>query len=105
MKKIILTISFLALVLDIQAQSGRVKPLEKPTPEPSPRPRVVYVPTQTNTETAKPVTSPTPKIKTDEADGDVIRVDSTLVPIPVSVTDVNGRVVTNLRLEDFTLEI
>lgn len=35
--------------------------------------------------------------------GDVIRVDTTLVTIPVSVTDRNGRYIPNLRKEDFRL--
>ena len=35
--------------------------------------------------------------------GDVIRVDTTLVTLPVSVTDRNGRYIPNLRKEDFRL--
>lgn len=35
--------------------------------------------------------------------GDVIRVDTTLVTLPVSVTDRNGRNIPNLRKEDFRL--
>jgi Ca-activated chloride channel family protein len=35
--------------------------------------------------------------------GDVIRVDTTLITIPVSVTDRNGRYIPNLRKEDFRL--
>jgi Ca-activated chloride channel family protein len=34
-----------------------------------------------------------------------VKVDSTLVPIPVSVLDQNGRAVTNLRLADFELKV
>ncbi len=92
------------LSLTTFAQSGRVKPKE--TPNPTPRPRVVYVPTQTNSEILKPVPTPKPKIKKeDEDEGDVISVESNLVPIPVSVLDAKGRAVTDLRLEDFALSV
>ena len=84
------------------AQSGRVKPSE--TPSPTPRPRVVYVPTQIKSEVPKPVASPTPPVKVDDDDG-VISVDSTLVPIPVSVIGADGQAVTNLKLENFELQI
>ena len=85
------------------AQSGRIKPSETPAP---PRPRIVYAPSETSAEVIKPV--PTPKktppqkeIKEEE----IISVESNLVPIPVSVLDRQGRAVTDLRLEDFQLQI
>lgn len=37
--------------------------------------------------------------------GDVIKVDSVLVPIPVSVLDANGRAAATLKLSDFDLKI
>jgi Ca-activated chloride channel family protein len=89
------------------AQSGRIKP----TPEESPskdRERIVYVPTQLPNPNAKPKPTPTPTAtpKTnDDDDGEIIRVQSALVPIPVSITDPQGRAVTTLKLEDFLLEI
>ncbi len=44
--------------------------------------------------------------KTDEVDSsDVVRISSTLVPIPVSVFDMRGNAVTNLKLEDFELRV
>jgi Ca-activated chloride channel family protein len=105
MKKAFLTILLLAFASAALAQSGRIKP----TPEESPskgRERVVYVPTQLPNPKAKPTPTPTSTPKAnDDDDGEVIRVDSALVPIPVSVTDVQGRAVTTLRMEDFTLEI
>ena len=82
------------------AQSGRVKPAETPTPRPNTQTTIIYVPTQSNSKTPVPKTTPTPP-----DDDDVIRVDSTLVPIPVSVLDANGRAVTNLRISDFELKI
>ena len=99
---LILTI-ILAFASGSLAQSGRIKPAETPTPKPaSPRPNVIYIPTQEHTfPTVTPKTSPTPK-KSDDAD-EVITVDSTLVPIPVSVLDNSGRAVSTLSLSDFEL--
>lgn len=101
------TVKFIFLYLSVLAlttfaQSGRIKPTETPTP--TPRPRLISFPSDTKIETPKPTLTPTPKIAGDD-DGDVIRVDSALVPIPVSVLDQTGKAVTNLKLEDFELEI
>jgi Ca-activated chloride channel family protein len=98
---------FFSCSVFVFSQSGRVKPGE--TPVPTPRPRIVYTPTQTNIEIIKPVSTPTPttfpKPKSDEDDEEIIRVEASLVPIPVSVTDSQGRAVTTLGLKDFELEI
>lgn len=97
---LILTTSLTAL-----AQSGRVKPSETPTPNPNMRPSVIFIPTTGGSMTrprTSPSPSPTPKSKEDD---DVVKVDSTLVPIPVSVLDASGRAITNLKLEDFQLLI
>ena len=101
--KISLTILFFIFTSVAFAQSGRIKPSETPTP--IPRPRIVYLPTETVSETPKPQTIPTPTPKIDEDDGDIIRIDSALVPIPVSVIDQSGKAITNLKLEDFELLI
>lgn len=100
---------FFTLTSLAAAQSGRIKPTE--TPVPPPRPRVVYLPTaEANSQMPKPspmpsaTPKPTAKIETED-DGEVIRVESALVPIPVSVTDAAGRAVTTLRLEDFELAV
>ncbi|MEP7213517.1 MAG: VWA domain-containing protein [Acidobacteriota bacterium] len=105
MKLGVLLTFLLALVLNVSAQSGRIKQVETPTPKLSaPRPNVKYVPTQERTLPASlPTISPTPK-KPDDAD-EVITVDSTLVPIPVSVVDNSGRAVSTLSLADFELQI
>lgn len=89
------------LAFSVSAQSGRVKPAETPTPKPRPLigPKIIYVPTQ-----ERP-TSPTPTPKPKDDSEEVITVDSTLVPIPVSVLDANGRAITNLQLADFELKI
>lgn len=102
-RKFLLTILFVLLATGAaHAQSGRIKP----TPEPSPKkdvPRIVYFPVEPAK--PKPTPTPTPNKKTSDDDGEVIRVDSALVPLPVSVTDPGGRAVTTLRLEDFLLEV
>ena len=48
----------------------------------------------------QPASEPTPE-EVDE--GDVVRVDTTLVTVPVSVLDRQGRFIPNLKREDFTL--
>ena len=103
-RKISLTILFFIFTSIAFAQSGRIKLSETPTPTPRPRPRIVYLPTEAVSETPKSQTTSTPTPKIDE-DDDIIRVDSALVPIPVSVIDSGGRAITNLKLEDFELFI
>src|SRR5262245_12905723 len=86
------------------AQSARVKASPTPAPNPNLRPSVIYIPTAKTTSTRpQSIPSPTPPPK--QTDEDVVKVDSTLVPIPVSVIDSQGRAVTNLKLDDFQLLI
>lgn len=101
-RKVVFFILINILGATVFAQSGKVKPLETPTPDPRSRP-AVYVPTQEVIRKAPtPTPTPTPKnIETDE----VIRVDSVLVPVPVSVLDGAGKAITNLKLEDFELRV
>lgn len=102
--KFFLTFFILTFAASVSAQSGRIKPSE--TPSPTPRPRVVYLPTQTTSPIPKPTAAPTPKPKVEtEDDGDIIRVESALVPIPASVLDAAGRAITTLKLEDFELAV
>jgi Ca-activated chloride channel family protein len=100
MKLVVFTI--LVFSVSVIGQSGRVKPAETPTPKPGERKTGVYIPTTDRPRVidgAKP--TPTPE-KTED---DVISVDSTLVPIPVSVLDAAGRPVRSLTLTDFVLKI
>ena len=83
------------------AQSGRVKPAESPTPKPKGGTPIVYAPTNNDRDRVATPT-PTPAVRNDDSE---ITVDSTLVPIPVTVFDANGRAVTNLKLSDFDLKI
>ncbi len=104
-------IRFLAITLLLLAvstagaQSGRGK--KKPEPEKDkPKKESRYNPTQdvTLTPTVDPTATPPPLPKNGGRD-DII-IESTLVPIPVSVIDnANGRAVTDLGLADFTLRI
>lgn len=95
----------LASGASIFAQSGRVK--ATPTPTPTPRksglsgPSVLNVPqSQWPQRSVRVEPSPTPP-----PSDDVIKVESALVPIPVSVVDQNGRPVTDLKLDDFVLMV
>lgn len=81
------------------AQSGRTKPSPTPTPTRTiSGPSVLTPPSPT----PRPLATATPSAKIDD---DVIKVDSVLVPIPVSVTDERGRAVATLKLNDFELKI
>jgi Ca-activated chloride channel family protein len=88
------------------AQSGRVKTPEEPADT---RPRSVKDKTQSTTRPVSPPTaaatpapSPTPSPAHSD-DDDVIKIDSILIPLPVSITDEIGRPVTTLQLKDFEL--
>lgn len=101
-KLLLLTYICLIFSANIFAQSGRVKVQETPTPTPAPRPATIYSPTGI-TSYPKPTPLPAPPVISED-DGEIV-VDSTLVPIPVSVTDREGVAVNNLKLGDFTLKI
>lgn len=81
-------------------QSGRQKPSPTPVPRSIVGPSVITAPRPTPVRVV-PASAAAPK-----ADGDeIIRVDASLVPIPVSVTDADGRPMAKLRLENFELKI
>lgn len=104
MKFFLNTFFFLTFAAGAFGQSGRIKPAETPTPNPNLRPPVVYVPTQESTARPRTAHSPTPSPKVLDGE-EIVKIESTLVPIPVSVLDGYGRAVTNLRLADFDLKI
>jgi VWFA-related protein len=56
--------------------------------------------TSNTTDVNDPAAEPTPE---EFSEGDVLRVDTTLVTVPVSVLDRQGRFIPNLKREDFTL--
>lgn len=88
-----LAFSFILLAgLYSSAQSGRMKPPDSAKPASGPP--------SASHPAVRPITSPTP------SDGDdVIKVESALVPIPVSVVDETGRAITSLTIKDFELSI
>lgn len=100
--------SFIAIFLlagSSNAQSGRTKPSPSPTPRSIAGPSVVYSPPQSVNDT-RPAASPTPTPKQSGESGDeIIKVESALVPIPVSVTDERGRAVPTFKLVDFELKV
>jgi Ca-activated chloride channel family protein len=85
----------------VAGQSGRVKPTETPSPSPTPRRLGDYTPTERSIPTTLPSPVPSPSPESE----DILRVNSALVPIPVSVLDRRGVAVTNLLAGDFELLI
>lgn len=105
MKKLLLTIFVFAFSACGFAQSGRIKPPEeKSRPRPSIELPSIQVPVKST-----PTPSPTPATQktnsSNDNDEDVLRVESVLIPIPVSVTDASGRAVQNLKASDFELKV
>jgi Ca-activated chloride channel homolog len=82
------------------AQSGRSKPTPTPTP-----PRTITGPSGLSRPTPTPAPAQRPSPTPSSSDDEIIRISSVLVPIPVSVTDQNGKAVTNLRAADLELRI
>ncbi len=105
--KAILTLLILAFANGVGfAQSGRIKKTKDVEPV-EPKKADTYILTQTQIEAppGNPGTKPTPTPQI-AGDDDVIKVESALVPIPVSVIDnASGQAITTLKLEDFRLSI
>lgn len=98
----------LFLSIGVCAQSGRIKPAETPAPKSTPRQFGTYIPTQERTAEPndRPRVAPSPTATPTLGDEEgVVKVESALVPIPVSVVDASGRSVTDLRLADFELKV
>jgi len=103
----VIVLSFLiaASPLVSHSQSGRQKP---PTASPSPtnntRPRQTSKPVSQQ-KTAEASTKPDATQKDANDAEDVVRVTSNLVAVPATVVDSRGIAVTNLKLEDFELQV
>ncbi|KXK07183.1 MAG: von Willebrand factor A [Acidobacteria bacterium OLB17] len=98
MKSVLILVVLASFCVVCTAQSGRVR--TEPTPTPTPVRGRVYVPTEI------PQATPTPTPKpVDANDDETIRVTSSLVPIPVFITDKAGRSITNLKAADLDLRI
>jgi Ca-activated chloride channel family protein len=99
---LILTL-ILAAAVSAAAQSARVKVSPTPTPNPNIGPSIINFP---SVRTERPSTRPTPTPpRSTGDDGEIVKVESTLVPVPVSVIDQTGRSVRDLKLPDFQLMI
>jgi len=89
--------------------SATQTPTEAPTLAGAEDPRPLRPPTLSGTKSdATPESSPAagnvaPAGPEEVSEGDVVRVDTTLVTVPVSVLDRQGRFVPNLRREDFSV--
>lgn len=85
-------------------QSGRIKEKNPKSPATTSQPDR---PKQTSTPRPQPSPpqSQTPKTDDEVEDQDIVRISSTLVPIPASVVDAGGNAITGLKLEDFELRV
>src|SRR5687768_11003851 len=115
MKKFSVALVLLCLAsMSAWAQTGRPRSAP-PTPAPTPQSRTPDAVPQTNTTRRPPVLngnvnpSPTPPPPVDAAneetvdEDEVIRVETNLVTMPVSVLDRDGRFISGLRQEDFRI--
>lgn len=103
MRSVLCILIFAVFAVSAAAQSGRVKPAETPKAGMAPSgPGSIR-----SAPTPRPTPTPRSRIAEEPAadEGDIIVVESRLVPIPVSVLDVNGRSISGLRAEDFELLI
>ena len=116
MKKIALMLACLGLfVISFQAQSPTSSRQRVVTAMPSPTPPTIKGDTPTPNQNRPPVlqggrtlpqTSPTPPTTTQDAaenDDEVIRVETNLVTMPVSVLDRDGRFISGLVQKDFQI--
>lgn len=88
------------------AQSGRQRPSPTPPPREILGPSVLTLPAgPALMPSGRPQAVSTPTAKSAAVSDDVIKVDSVLIPIPVSVLDSAGRPVPSLGLNDFELKV
>lgn len=103
MKFLICSLMIAISAVSLAAQSGRVKPSPTPvTNKGLPGPNAATVRENRLPEKNKPAVLPS---ETPPNDDDVIKVESALVPIPVSVLGRDGRSIRSLKLEDFVLTV
>jgi Ca-activated chloride channel homolog len=113
MKKSFAILVLLSLVilstLSVNAQSrprrvGQTSPNTAPNPSTTNRPPVLGGVNSSGNQQPNSSSSPEANVGPEEVEeGDVIKVDTTLVTLPVSVTDRNGRYIPNLTKTDFRL--
>jgi VWFA-related protein len=86
-----------------KSQSGRQKP-PTPTPSPNTNSRVRQSKTKPQ-QPSKQSSSQSESTKNVDDIDEVVRVTSHLVPVPTTVVNATGAAITNLRLEDFELNV
>ena len=110
----LLICSLLLSAKSLPAQSGRNKNQQPPPPvtvrakaipQPTPLPAPQTSPSPAKTEPANSTASPSSSEIEELDPGETVRVDANLVTIPASVVDSQGRVVPDLKLEDFELKV
>jgi VWFA-related protein len=89
----------LALALPVLSQSGRQKPPPNKGGKPAPGPIADRPGSPTSPST------PSRKSPDEIEENEIVRISSILVPIPVSVIDKRGNAITNLKLEEFELNV
>jgi Ca-activated chloride channel family protein len=100
----IVAVAVIATPLVANSQSGRQKePPNKKPPTRSSGP--VAEPQQDRPRTTTQNQPASTKTTSEVDDNDVVKISSTLVPIPVSVIDPRGNIITNLRLDEFELRV
>src|SRR5258705_8975255 len=87
------------ITINLQAQSGR-KGATQPTPKPGVK---TDSPSSTSPDSVEGITESRTIPGGETVEGDVIRVDTSLVTVPVTVMDRYGRYVPQLRLENFRI--
>lgn len=103
--KVLATTLLFVLVAPVFAQSGRLKEKTPAAKKPKPRPASVSDSSPAPTKKPDPAATSLQTSKDEIGETDVVRVNSNLVPIPVSVFDSHGTALTGLRLEDFELRV
>jgi Ca-activated chloride channel family protein len=95
---------FAASTAPLYAQSRARRVGTPPAPAPS-RPATAPTPLPRSTTPRPPAAAQQPRASTEEEVGEdeVVRVNTALVPIPVSVLDRDGRFISGLRKEDFRI--
>ena len=100
----VLAVAVIATPLVGKSQSGRQK--ESPNKKPPTRSSGPVAEPQQDRPRTTTQNQPASTQTTSEVDSnDVVKISSTLVPIPVSVVDPRGNIITNLRLDEFELRV
>lgn len=103
MKRSILIVLLSLITISAQVTSSQTRPrrVGEPTPVPSPSPVEVPKPDSSSIESLR--SQQTVISREGGQDLDVLRIDTNLVTVPVSVIDRDGRYISDLRKEDFHL--